>query len=187
MKSMASYLSVALTAGALAVPATSFGADAPTPTSDVLAVSNPSAPVSAPASSSATEPVVDLTAPPPESEEVPDATTTITAPRLPGDQFCLSVSKQCFTFAPVNPERPVPWRLDLAPPDIVNLIPRNELTAELPDPFELREVEESETVQIEGARQSVYIAPGLLAIPWAVRHPTQAWRIFLPIPADQAK
>jgi hypothetical protein len=28
--------------------------------------------------------------------------------------------------------------------------------------------------------------PGLLAPFWALTHPTQAWRIFAPLPADQA-
>lgn len=104
--------------------------------------------------------------------------------------FCLNMSMQCFTLsqqatsassktgATVAP-------LDLRAPDIRRIVPEVELRALLPDPYEMHEAQEQ--VQVEGTRPEIYVPAGLMTLPWAVMHPTQAWRIFLPVPAAQTK
>jgi hypothetical protein len=49
-----------------------------------------------------------------------------------------------------------------------------------------------EEIEVEGARVPAptftpRVWPGIAAPFWALFHPTQAWRIFAPIPPDQAK
>lgn len=78
--------------------------------------------------------------------------------------------------------------LDLRPPDITQLYTRqqlNELLAKL-------EKENIEEVEVEGARVppptfTPRVWPAIAAPFWALLHPTQAWRIFAPIPPDQAR
>jgi hypothetical protein len=42
-----------------------------------------------------------------------------------------------------------------------------------------------ESVSVEGERnQPVYVPSGFHGIAWAVRHPTQAWRLFVPAPSN---
>jgi hypothetical protein len=55
-----------------------------------------------------------------------------------------------------------------------------ELQQPLEDPYE--QIHEQPTVQVEGERQVTPVSVGLMAIPWAIVHPTQAWRIFMPVP-----
>ena len=50
----------------------------------------------------------------------------------------------------------------------------------LQDPDE-RSSTTHETVQVEGERQLAPVSVGLMAIPWAIIHPTQAWRILMPV------
>ncbi len=100
---------------------------------------------------------------------------------------CLNMSLQCFTVKPPGGEsksahtRP----LDLRAPDIRILVSEAELRQRLDEPYELREMQEQ--VQVEGTRPDLYLPIGIASLPWAVMHPTQAWRIFLPIPPAQAK
>jgi hypothetical protein len=49
-----------------------------------------------------------------------------------------------------------------------------------------------EEIEVEGARVPAptftpRVWPGIAAPFWALLHPTQAWRIFAPIPPDQAR
>lgn len=77
--------------------------------------------------------------------------------------------------------------LDLRAPDITKLVSAEELqqlmkgTAE--EEIELDEVKVEGPSEVPLDRPPVW--PGLLAPFWALAHPTQAWRIFAPLPADQ--
>ena len=62
----------------------------------------------------------------------------------------------------------------MAPDELQMLLAQSE---EAPPPEPL------DTVEVEGRRPAVDVPSGLLAIPWAIRHPTQSWRIFAPIPS----
>jgi hypothetical protein len=73
--------------------------------------------------------------------------------------------------------------LDLHAPDIRRVFSQAELQRRLPEPGE----EQQETVQVQGEREMAPISVGIMALPWAIRHPTQAWRIFMPMPASQVK
>jgi hypothetical protein len=73
-------------------------------------------------------------------------------------------------------------RLDLSAPPIADILPSNELRTVLPDPDELRLDEP--LVKVKGERGvPVNVPVGIMSLPWAVRHPTQFWRIFLPSPS----
>jgi hypothetical protein len=99
--------------------------------------------------------------------------------------FCLNMSMQCFAMNQTAAEsRATPTSsLDLRAPDIRTLIPEVRLREPLEDPYEAQL--EQEQVQVQGTRPEVYVPGGLMSLPWAVMHPTQAWRIFLP--ASSAK
>ena len=102
--------------------------------------------------------------------------------------ICFAVSIQCIPIkvpasTPDAAVRTAP--LDLRAPDIARVFPRTELQLKLPDPDEEREPEE--TVQVEGQRELSPVSVGLMAFPWAIMHPTQAWRIFMPLPSSQTK
>jgi hypothetical protein len=85
--------------------------------------------------------------------------------------------------AAVAPNKP----LDLRTPDVTKLVSAEEL-GELMRGTVVEEVALDE-VQVEGPsdlpRDRPPVWPGLLAPFWALAHPTQAWRIFAPLPADQ--
>jgi hypothetical protein len=84
---------------------------------------------------------------------------------------------------------PVPVKpLDLRPPDITKLYTSQQLAALL-EKLEEKNIEE---VEVEGARvprptATPRVWPAIAAPFWALLHPTQAWRIFAPIPPDQAR
>ena len=78
--------------------------------------------------------------------------------------------------------------LDLRPPDITKLYTSQQLAALL----EKLEEENIEEVEVEGAPVpsptfTPRVWPAIAAPFWALLHPTQAWRIFAPIPPDQAR
>jgi hypothetical protein len=85
---------------------------------------------------------------------------------------------------PAAPAKP----LDLRPPDITKLYTSQQL-ADLLENLEEKRIEE---VEVEGARVPAptftpRVWPAIAAPFWALLHPTQAWRIFAPIPPDQAR
>lgn len=99
---------------------------------------------------------------------------------------CLNMALQCFAIKANPSDEGAKTRaasLDLKAPDIRILVPESELRQPLQEPTEIEQVQ----VQVEGSRPEVYVPGGLASLPWAVMHPTQAWRIFLPVPAGQAK
>ena len=95
--------------------------------------------------------------------------------------------------APAAPIAPTPSvaavePLDLRPPDITELYTRQQLDLLLAK-FERENIEE---VEVEGARVPAptftpRVWPAIAAPLWALLHPTQSWRIFAPIPPDQAR
>ena len=74
--------------------------------------------------------------------------------------------------------------MDLHAPDVRKVFPIGELQRRLPEPEEERRALEDTTVEVSTDRMlPPPTAPlGLFALPWAVMHPTQAWRIFAPVP-----
>lgn len=98
---------------------------------------------------------------------------------------CLNMTLKCFAIK-ANPSDEAAKKraasVDLKAPDIRILVPESELRQPLQEPTEIEQVQ----VQVEGARPEVYVPGGLASLPWAVMHPTQAWRIFLPVPAATA-
>jgi hypothetical protein len=92
----------------------------------------------------------------------------------------------CFAIKPKAEDvsaKAQPAVLDLKAPDIRRVAPPILLNA--PDE-EIVDIEEQQ-VQVQGTRPEVYVPGGLASLPWAVMNPSQAWRIFLPVPAGQAK
>lgn len=94
-------------------------------------------------------------------------------------QVCFSVTLQCFVAKATGTH---PSRLDLRAPAIASVVPQSELQTALPDPDEPKYDEP--LVKVEGERGvPVSVPVGIMSLPWAVRHPTQLWRIFLPSPS----
>jgi hypothetical protein len=83
---------------------------------------------------------------------------------------------------------PAPKALDLRPPNITELYTRQQLARMIAK----MEADNIEEIEVEGARIppptfTPRVWPAIAAPFWALLHPTQAWRIFAPIPPDQAK
>jgi hypothetical protein len=79
-------------------------------------------------------------------------------------------------------------QLDLRTPDITKLYTRKQLETLIAR----MEADALEEVEVEGARVAPptftpRVWPAIAAPFWALLHPTQAWRIFAPIPPDQAR
>ena len=98
--------------------------------------------------------------------------------------ICFQNSLRCFT-----PRRGAPSAagsesrtnaLDLRAPEITRVFSQAELSQKLQEPEETSDIQE--TVQVQGERQITPVSVGLMAIPWAIVHPTQAWRILMPVP-----
>ncbi len=116
-----------------------------------------------------------------------------TAPTAPASSdasvrrlVCLNMSLQCFAIKPKSDDPSAKAQaasLDLKAPDIRRLVSEVELRQPVEEPTEIEQTQ----VQVEGSRPEVYVPGGIASLPWAVMHPTQAWRIFLPVPAAQAK
>ncbi|HEV7717086.1 MAG TPA: hypothetical protein VGO53_15925 [Steroidobacteraceae bacterium] len=77
--------------------------------------------------------------------------------------------------------------MDLGAPDVARIFPTTELQEKLPEPGEEEIAVVDNTVQVSGKRQLTPVSVGIMAIPWALRHPTQAWRIFVPMQASDTK
>ena len=78
--------------------------------------------------------------------------------------------------------RPSTRKLDLKAPPLNHVYSSSQLRYMMAyDPDEISDSE----VSIKGARApvNVPVTPGnqLLAVPWALLHPTQAWRVFTPV------
>lgn len=115
---------------------------------------------------------------------------------LPGPHALLLALLVGGTASAAAPERAPPQKevatprkpLDLRAPDINTLVSPEELERLLKGNVDSG----ADEVKVEGARDlqppdTPVVWPGLLAPFWALAHPTQAWRIFAPLPADQMK
>jgi len=79
-------------------------------------------------------------------------------------------------------------RLDLRIPDVTTILTPEQIQRILSKTFDAN----LEEVEVEGQRTRIIPntpdIPGGIAAPfWALAHPTQAWRIFLPLAPDQAQ
>jgi hypothetical protein len=105
----------------------------------------------------------------------------MSAPRF--KVVCFQSSIRCFsskvTPSPLKSSTPQVAALDLRAPEISRVFTPAQLSEKLQDPDEQYAV--TETVQVEGERQLAPVSVGLMAIPWAIIHPTQAWRILMPV------
>jgi hypothetical protein len=101
---------------------------------------------------------------------------------------CLSASLQCFRVtSAATGASGLAKPLDLRAPDIRTLVSEAELRQRVDDDWAISEREDEQQVRVEGARPDIYVPGGLAALGWAAMHPTQVWRIFLPVPASQTK
>jgi hypothetical protein len=100
------------------------------------------------------------------------------------DEAAVANSATTASTVPVAPVKP----LDLKAPEITELYTSEQLAAMLAK----MDAQHLEGVEVEGERIPAprftpEIWPGIGAPFWALLHPTQAWRIFGPIPPDQAR
>jgi hypothetical protein len=73
--------------------------------------------------------------------------------------------------------------LDLKAPAISRVFTPGELAALMARPDEPDQDVET-TVAVEGdMHDRINVPSGIMSLPWALRHPAQAWRIFVPAPA----
>jgi hypothetical protein len=70
--------------------------------------------------------------------------------------------------------------LDLAAPDVQKVVPADQLKEPLPDAEQITEVQEAQTVAVKGESPGPEVPGGFGAIWWALNHPSNAWKIFLP-------
>jgi hypothetical protein len=86
--------------------------------------------------------------------------------------------------AAAQPAKP----LDLRAPDITKLYTAEQINRMLRSTLK----DDIEEVEVEGRRErleprSPTVWGGIAAPIWAILHPTQSWRIFAPLPPDQAR
>ena len=173
MNSFTSSVPIILVLGALSGAA--VAADVASPAASAQAISTSTA---LPAAKGV--PVVSPTATP-----KPGASSSDPAVRK---LFCLNMSLRCFAMkAPPPGGAPKAAPLDLHAPDIHRIIPEVQLREPVEEPQEIAEQQEQNQVQVQGSRPEIDLPIGIASLPWAVMHPTQAWRIFLPVPPGSAK
>ncbi len=98
---------------------------------------------------------------------------------------CLNMTLQCFAMKPKADDASAQARtasLDLKAPDVRRVAPAI-LLHEPDEPIDI----EDQQVEVQGTRPEIYVPGGIASLPWAVMHPTQAWRIFMPVPPSAAK
>jgi hypothetical protein len=78
--------------------------------------------------------------------------------------------------------------LDLTPPDITRIFTAEQIGRALAGPIR----DDIEEVEVEAVRERMLpntptVWGGIAAPFWAALHPTEAWRIFAPLPPDQTR
>jgi len=71
--------------------------------------------------------------------------------------------------------------LNLTPPDVRTVIPLKELQEPLPTEDQQEQQTDTATVEVRTDPDTPNVPGGFGALFWALRHPTQAWRIFTPV------
>jgi hypothetical protein len=121
------------------------------------------------------------TAAAPVATAIPVASSSsVSSSNTPAPRVICVTSVQCFSVKPTTGSTHQSSQLDLRAPDIHRVFSEAELQQKLQPPDEPQEYEIQET-RVEGERQLTPVSIGILAIPWAIVHPTQAWRIFTPM------
>ncbi|HEY8507739.1 MAG TPA: hypothetical protein VIL32_05230 [Steroidobacteraceae bacterium] len=90
---------------------------------------------------------------------------------------CLKLTLQCFERA--RPAGTAARPIDLSAPDVRKLIPADQLQAMMTEQEETFETENS--VKVEARPAAPQVPPGFAGIWWALKHPSQAWRLFAPV------
>jgi hypothetical protein len=81
---------------------------------------------------------------------------------------------------PEKPAQSPPPALKLAPPDVKQVVPPQDLEGPMVDPD--APVEEAPEVQVSGAHAAPQVPDNqIAALWWGFTHPAQAWRIFTPV------
>lgn len=108
---------------------------------------------------------------------VPGGTQTADAPEAPQ-------AKPAAASPPTSPPRDAP-RLHLYLGDARDLLSEKEwdalASAQGPD-LEDPATQSTEVVEVKGERETQSVPMGIASVFWAIRHPTQAWRILAPVP-----
>ncbi|MFO7276740.1 MAG: hypothetical protein DIU56_006870 [Pseudomonadota bacterium] len=80
---------------------------------------------------------------------------------------------------------PVQQSLDLGAPAVTRVIPQSEIDALFAESFAAEEAafEPPPTVKVESTRPAPEVPSGIGALFWAIRHPSQAWRVLFPAPS----
>lgn len=115
--------------------------------------------------------------------------TLVVSALLSGQGFAEEQAPASAPAAAIAKKSTTPPRkpLDLRAPSITHLFSSEELNRILASTFVREDIEEVE-VQGERDRQPTdtpRVWPGIAAPFWAVANPSQAWRIFAPLPPDQ--
>lgn len=109
--------------------------------------------------------------------------------------ICIGAEPAAVPAAPGNPESSaarsadpppaVQRSLDLSAPAVTRVIPQTEIESMFADSFAAEEaaLEPPPTVEVESTRPAPDVPSGLGALFWAIRHPTQAWRVIFPAPS----
>jgi hypothetical protein len=103
------------------------------------------------------------------SKDKASAPATTSAPRAPAGNAAKGAAA-----SHANP-------LDLTTPDIRTVVPAEELKEPLPTEEQQAQAEDSDSVEVKSAEDTPDVPGGFGALWWALRHPTQAWRIFTPV------
>lgn len=118
------------------------------------------------------------------------ASALLIATLLSGNVLAEELVRATATSAIVARQQPPPPHkpLDLRAPDITHLFTSEQLNRILSATFVRDDIEE---VEVEGEREHLKstpdVWPGIAAPFWAMLNPTQAWRIFAPLPPDQTR
>jgi hypothetical protein len=91
---------------------------------------------------------------------------------------CLKLTLQCFERAPSGEKAAKP-AMDLSAPDVRKLIPADQLQAMMTEQEETFETDNS--VKVEARPAAPQVPPGFAGLWWALKNPSQAWRLFTPV------
>jgi hypothetical protein len=133
------------------------------------------------------QPAASTQATPPSAANTSSTDSSASSSSMSAPRFkvvCFHSSIRCFSSktppTPAMSSAAKAAALDLRAPELTQVFTPAQLSEKLQDPDE-EQYDITETVQVEGERQLAPVSVGLMAIPWAIIHPTQAWRILMPV------